>query len=251
MSNTTPIKRSLTTAAFVLASLSLAQTTKGADVDVSSGGKAYKSYLAAPSGEGKKPAVVLLHSFNGMEQGYKDLVDEMANAGYVTLALGWQTFEKQPSDAVVQALVADGLKQLEGRADVDINRVGLTGFCAGGRYTMLLLPQIKQFKAGVAWYGFPNGGGADSATQPKPPADFIGQLSTPMMIIHGTKDQASSIASIYEYANKLDTAGKNFKLDVYQGEPHGFLLSEGKIADTFASRDARQAMLAYFGANLN
>jgi carboxymethylenebutenolidase len=113
---------------------------------------------------------------------------------------------------------------------------------------MLLLPQMKQFKAGVAWYGFPDQGG--TAAKPQTPAALIGQLSAPMLIIHGTRDQPSPIAGIYSYAQKLDAVNKVFKLSVYQGEPHGFLLAEGKIADTFASRDARRDMLDYFGAYL-
>ena len=239
---------SLLTAALTLASLSVAQA--GQNIDVMSGGKAYKSYISASQREGTGPAVVLLHSFNGLEQGYKDLSDEMAKAGYTTLALGWQTFEKQPSDDVVKALVEDGLKALSERTDVDMTRVGLTGFCAGGRYTMLLLPQMKQFKSGVAWYGFPNGGGADSATQPRPPTDFIGDLSAPLLILHGSKDQASPINTIYDYVGKLDAAGKLFKLVVYQGEPHSFLLKDGKITGTYASKDARREMLNYFGDTL-
>lgn len=238
------LKYALTVSAFVLSSLALGQAVKGSEVMVNSGGKTYKSYLAAPASATPKPAVILLHSFNGMEQGYKDLVDQMAAAGYVTLALGWQTFEKEPTDATVKALVEDGIKLLGTRKDVNMNALGLTGFCAGGRYTMLLLPQIKQFKAGVAWYGFPDQGG--TAAKPQAPTAFIDQLSTPMLILHGTKDQPSPIASIYAYANKLDVAGKNFKLSVYQGEPHGFLLKDSLIADTFASRDARRDMLNYF-----
>lgn len=242
------LNKMLTVSAFALSSLALGQAVKGADLDVTSGGKAYRSYLAAPASATPKPAVILLHSFNGLEQGYRDLVDEMAGAGYVTLALGWQTFEKQPSDAVVKALVEDGLKTLAARGDVNMNAVGLTGFCAGGRYTMLLLPQMKAFKSGVAWYGFPDSGG--TATQPKAPSALIGDLSAPMLILHGTRDQPSPIASIYAYAQKLDAADKNFKLVVYQGEPHSFLLAGGRIADTFASRDARREMLNYFGDTL-
>ncbi|WP_309571610.1 dienelactone hydrolase family protein [Deinococcus sp.] len=239
------LKHALSVSAFLLSSLALGQAVKGGDVVVTSFGKDYKSYLSAPASATPKPAVILLHSFDGLEQGYKDLVDEMAGAGYVTLALGWQTFEKEPSDDVVKALVEDGLKFLAARKDVNMNTVGLTGFCAGGRYTMLLLPQMKQFGAGVAWYGFPDQGG--TAAKPKTPAEFIGDLSTPMLIIHGTKDQASPMASIYTYVQKLDAAGKNFKLSVYQGEPHGFLLKDSVIADTVASRDARRGMLNYFG----
>ncbi|CAM4312086.1 dienelactone hydrolase family protein [Deinococcus marmoris] len=242
------LTKMLTLSALALSSLALGQAVKGAELDVTSGGKAYKSYLAAPASATPKAAVILLHSFNGLEQGYKDLVDEMAAAGYVTLALGWQTFEKGPSDATVKALVEDGLKTLAARGDVNMNAVGLTGFCAGGRYTMLLLPQMKAFKSGVAWYGFPDSGG--TATQPRPPTDFIGDLTAPMLILHGTRDQPSPVAGIYAYAQKLDAANKNFKLTVYQGAPHGFLLKEGKIADTSDSRDARREMLDYFGDTL-
>ena len=242
------LKNVLSISALALSSLALGQAVKGADLDVTSGGKAYKSYLAAPASATPKAAVILLHSFNGLEQGYRDLVDEMAAAGYVTLALGWQTFEKGPSDATVKALVEDGLKTLAARGDVNMNAVGLTGFCAGGRYTMLLLPQMKQFKSGVAWYGFPDSGG--TAVQPQAPNAFIDQLSAPLLILHGTRDQPSPIAGIYNYAQKLDAANKNFKLTVYQGEPHSFLLKDGKIADTYASRDARREMLAFFGDTL-
>lgn len=239
------LKHTLSLSAFVLSSLALGQAVKGSDVTVTSGGRGYVSYLAAPASATPKPAVILIHSFNGLEQGYKDLVDEMAGAGYVTLALGWQTFEKEPSDATVKALVEDGLKFLSARKDVNMNAVGLTGFCAGGRYTMLLLPQMKQFKAGVAWYGFPDQGG--TAAKPQAPTAFIDQLSTPMLILHGTKDVPSPIATIYSYAQKLDAAGKNFKLSVYQGEPHGFLLKDSVITATPASRGARLEMLNYFG----
>lgn len=241
-------KHALTLTALALSSLALGQAAKGSDVTVTSGGQAYRSYLAAPASATPKPAVILLHSFNGLEQGYRDLVDEMAAAGYVTLALGWQTFEKEPSDAVVKALVEDGLKYLAARKDVNMNAVGLTGFCAGGRYTMLLLPQIKAFKAGVAWYGFPDQGG--TAAKPQAPSALIGQLTAPMLILHGTRDQPSPVNTIYAYAQKLDAANKPFKLSVYQGEPHSFLLRGGQIADTFASRDARREMLNYFGAYL-
>ena len=136
----------------------------GQMLDVSSGGKQYASYLSAAPGSRRKPGIVLIHSFNGLEQGYKDMADRFAADGFVVLAAGWQTFEKSPSDEVVGQLVRDSIAVLKARNDVDPNRIGLTGFCAGGRYTMLFLPTINEFAAGVAWYGFPNAGG--STAQP-------------------------------------------------------------------------------------
>ena len=83
------------------------------------------------------------------------MTDQFAAQGFVVLAVGWQTFEQSPADATVDQLLRDSIALLSTREDVDTERLGLTGFCAGGRYTMLFLPQIYAFGAGVAWYGFP------------------------------------------------------------------------------------------------
>jgi carboxymethylenebutenolidase len=217
----------------------------GSDVNITSGGKDYQSYLAAPSSGGPYPAVVLIHSFNGLEQGYRTMTDKLAAQGFVVLALGWQTFEKSPSDDVVKTLVQDSITFLKAREDVDAERIGLTGFCAGGRYTMLLLPQIKDFKAGVAWYGFPYNPGTSSQ-----PADLIKELTSPMLIIHGTNDQPSPIANIYKYATALQDAKASFELKVYSGEPHGFMLRSGQLREDEVAQDAFNQMAAFFQRKL-
>jgi carboxymethylenebutenolidase len=217
----------------------------GKDVNITSGGKDYQSYLAAPSSGGPYPAVVLIHSFNGLEQGYRTMTHQLAAEGFVVLAVGWQTFERSPSDDVVKTLVQDSITFLKARSDVDAERIGLTGFCAGGRYTMLLLPQIKDFKAGVAWYGFPYNPGSSSQ-----PADLIKGLTSPMLIIHGTNDQPSPIANIYKYATALQDASANFELKVYSGEPHGFMLRQGQLREDEVAQDAFNQMAAFFQRKL-
>lgn len=57
-------------------------------------------------------------------------------------------------------MIRSSLAVLTARQDVDTGKLGLTGFCAGGRYNMLFLPQIADFRAGVAWYGFSYDGGS-------------------------------------------------------------------------------------------
>lgn len=213
------------------------------DVEVTSGGQAYQSYLAAPGGEGPYPAVILIHSFRGLEEGYKTMTDQLAAEGFVVLSVGWQTFEQQPSDDVVKQLVEDSITFLSERSDVDPERIGLTGFCAGGRYTMLLLPQIQSLKAGVAWYGFPYNGDA-------PAASLVDQLTAPMLIIHGTEDQPSPINEIYEYATELQSANAVFELKVYSGEPHGFMLANGQLRTDDVAQDAFNEMADFFTRKL-
>lgn len=218
-------------------------TATGSDVEITSGDQVYQSYLAAPDTEGVYPGIILIHSFRGLEQGYRDMVDRFAAEGFVVLALGWQTFEQSPADDTVSQLIQDGMAFLSARDDVDPARLGLTGFCAGGRYTMLFLPQIDGFKSGVAWYGFPYSDGTA-------PASVIDQLDVPMLIIHGTADEPSPIADIYQYASELDAAGKYFELKVYQGQPHGFMVMGGALNEDPVALDAFSEMVDFFRRTL-
>lgn len=213
------------------------------ELDIQSGGQAYESYLAAPSEEGVYPGIVLIHSFRGMEEGYRTMTDAFAAQGFVVLAVGWQTFEQSPADDTVEQLLLDSIATLSERPDVDPDRLGLTGFCAGGRYTMLFLPQIEAFGAGVAWYGFPYGGDT-------PPADVIETLEAPMLIIHGTADAPSPIDDIYSYASALTDAGKYFELNIYYGEPHGFMLENSQLRQDDNAADAFDAMVRFFQRKL-
>ena len=64
---------------------------KGTMVNVTSGSLIYPAYFAAPSEEGRKSAVVLFHSRNGLEPGYRNLTDRLASKGYVVLLPARQT----------------------------------------------------------------------------------------------------------------------------------------------------------------
>jgi carboxymethylenebutenolidase len=216
-----------------------AMTIESADVEVTSGGHALQSYLAAPTEDGLYPGIVLVHSFGGLEQGYRDIADQFAAHGFVVLAVGWQTVEQEPSDATMNQTLLDSIAFLTARADVDPERLGLTGFCACGYYTMLFLPQIDAFKAGVAWYGFPTRG------EPSP-IDLADNLTAPMLIIHGAADEDSPVAHIYEYAATLQNALAPFELKVYSGQPHGFMLSGGRLRSDEVAQDAFNQMVDFF-----
>lgn len=230
---------------FPLAAFAQEETlaVESSEVEVMSGDQAYQSYLAAPTEGGPHPAIVLIHSFNGLEEGYRTMTDQLAAEGFVVLAVGWQTFGREVSDDVMEQLLLDSVAFLQAREDVDPERLGLTGFCAGGRYTMLFLPQIEAFNAGVAWYGFPYRG--ETA-----PADLVGDLTAPLLVIHGTEDEPSPIADIYRYATALGDAGKDFELKVYANEPHGFMLAEGQLSTDEVAQDAFDEMVDYFTRKL-
>lgn len=223
-----------------------AKKVQNESLNISSKDKEFPAYLSAPTEKGKWPAVVMLHSFNGLEPGYKTLAGGLASEGFVVVAPEWQTFNKTPSDEIVGQLIRDAVVLLKNRADVNADMIGLTGFCAGGRYTMLFLPQME-FKSGVAFYGFPYSGGFFNGSKP---ADFISQLKAPMLMIHGTFDKSSKISDIYRYATDLNASGKYFELKVYYGEPHGFMIENGLLSQSFPAKDAYWQMVTFFNRTL-
>lgn len=221
---------------------------KSESVKILSVGNSYPAYVAAPKTETRKLGIVLIHSFKGLELGYKTMIDKLAAESFVVVALEWQTFNQRPDDDNVKKLVSDCVVYLKNRNDVDTKKLGLTGFCAGGRYTMLFMPQMPEFKAAVPFYGFPYGKG--SAGQ-HAPIEYVKQLNAPMLMIHGSRDQASNIQDIYKYATALDAEGKYFELKVYQGEPHGFMIDkEGQLSESFSATDAFWQMVTWFNRTL-
>lgn len=210
-------------------------------------GQNYPAYIATPPEGGRHPAIVLMHSFNGLEQGYKEMADQMAGDGFVVIAPAWQTSNQRAGDPEVESVIRSAVAALRTRSDVEGNRLGLTGFCAGGRFTMLFLPQVKEFGAGVAWYGFPESRGYTNNTAP---VEHINELTVPMLILHGSRDQPSPVAGIYNYSTRLDAAEKYFELKVYQGKPHGFMIVNGSLNRESYAQDAYREMIAFFTRTL-
>ena len=219
----------------------------GVSTSITASGKTYPAYLAAPTAAGKHPGLVLVHSFNGLEQGYKDMCDRIAGDGFVVIAPEWQTFSQRAGDPEVEAVIRSAVAVIRARPDVDSSKIGLTGFCAGGRYTMLFLPQVTDFGAGVAWYGFPNSRGYTNNTTP---SEHIAELQVPMLMIHGSRDQASPVTDIYNYSRQLDAADKYFELKVYQGKPHGFMIANGSLVREPFAENAYGEMISFFRRTL-
>lgn len=219
----------------------------GSMTSIIANGKTYPAYLAAPATPGKHPGLVLIHSFNGLEQGYKDMCDRIAGDGFVVIAPEWQTFDQRAGDPEVESVIRSSVATLKARPDVDTAKLGLTGFCAGGRYTMLFLPQVKDFRAGVAWYGFPYSAGFTNDTTPE---SHIAELTVPLFMIHGSRDQASPVRDIFNYTTELDAANKYFEFKEYQGQPHGFMIVNGSLNREDYAEDAYSGMIAFFKRKL-
>lgn len=144
------------------------------------------NYLAEPKSDGKKPALILIHEWWGLTDHIKDIANRWAKEGYVTLAVdlydGVTTKDANEAGKRMQGLDAKkALQKLnaavsELQARKDVGKIGVTGFCMGGTFAMLLACNTPVIKAAAPFYGDP------------PSADELKELQAPMLFIGADQD---------------------------------------------------------------
>jgi carboxymethylenebutenolidase len=102
----------------------------------------------------------------------------------------------------------------------DTRRLGITGFCWGGRIVWLYAAHSSKLKAGVAWYG--RLVGQASELQPKHPIDIAGSLQAPVLGLYGGKDQGIPLQTVEQMRAALKAAGGPAEIVVYPDAGHGF-----------------------------
>jgi len=219
------------------------------------------AYAARPAGEGPFPTVLVIEEIFGVHDYIKDICRRLAKAGYLAVApelyarladLSKMTDAQQiVRDVISKAPDATMLSDLdatvawaraEGRGDTA--RLGVTGFCRGGRNTWLYAARNPALKAAVAWYG-PVGGGT-SDIQPRTPADVAAELKCPLLGLYGGADQGIPVAQVQAAAEKARAAGRQVEIVVFPDAPHGFHADYRPSYRREAAEDGWRRMLAWF-----
>src|SRR5688572_17656990 len=136
-------------------------------VTFSSGAEKASGILVAPPGKGPSPAVIVIQEWWGLDAWVKDQARALAGEGYVALAVdlyrgkvtanpdeAHQLMNGLPPDRAMRDLKA-AFAYLQGRPDVKKDRIGVIGWCMGGRYAMALATEEPGLAAAVAYYGAP------------------------------------------------------------------------------------------------
>ena len=132
----------------------------------------------------------------------------------------------------------------------DTSKLGITGFCWGGRIVWLYSAHNPQVKAGVAWYGRLVSRDAESdPLHPKHPVDVAGQLKAPVLGLYGGADQGIPQESVDKMLAALKAAGSKSEIHVYPDTPHAFLADYRPSYREEAAQDGWKRMLAWFKAN--
>jgi carboxymethylenebutenolidase len=132
----------------------------------------------------------------------------------------------------------------------DTGRLGVTGFCWGGRITWLYAAHNPAVKAGVAWYG--KLVGPISARQPAHPVDLAGRLQAPVLGLYGEQDASIPLDTVEAMKSALaagSAAAKRSEFVVYPGAPHAFHADYRPNYRKDAADDGWRRCLAWFKAN--
>lgn len=198
---------------------------------------AYHSVLCQPKESGKYPAVITIHGIFGLQEMDVRFASRLSAEGYVVLAHGWQSEDKDPADRDIVKGIESALKFLEQNEKVDAERVGLIGVCRGGSITMVTGGYVPAFKALISFYGqsyYPY----TSDKKPNSPIDLVDRIQSPMLIIHGREDTIFSVQESMDYCQALEAKEKVYQCKFYAEAEHGFFLEGHRNYHRKAAEDA-------------
>ncbi|MBL8440986.1 MAG: dienelactone hydrolase family protein [Betaproteobacteria bacterium] len=221
------------------------------------------AYRALPQGAQKPPLILVVSEIFGVHEYIQDVCRRLAKKGYCAIAP--ELFARQ-GDPRQYSSIPDILAKITNRtpdaqvmADLDAcvawasakgadtARLGITGFCWGGRITWLYAAHEPRLKAGVAWYGRLAGPAND--VTPQHPVDVAARISAPVLGLYGGQDAGIPLDTIETMRKALAAAGKPGEIHVYPDAPHAFHADYRPSYRQDAAEDGWKRMLAWFAAN--
>ncbi|MGO9378896.1 MAG: dienelactone hydrolase family protein [Dissulfurispiraceae bacterium] len=210
-------------------------------------------YEARPSASGKYPILIVIPEIFGMHEHIKDVTRRFAKEGFMSITFEpyareggvlnlpdissvRQVVDNVPDNRVMNdldAIVAYAQQHAAGRAD----RLGVTGFCRGGMYTLLYAAHNHALKAAVAWYG-PLRPAMTPKVRTAGPLDVVSQIDCPVLGLYGGEDVGIPVADVREMETVLKAAGKTAEFILYPGAPHAFFADYRPSYRPDAAKDA-------------
>jgi carboxymethylenebutenolidase len=224
-------------------------------VSYPSEGVTVTAFVVGPKPAGRYPAIVIVQEWWGLNEHMKDVARRYAREGYVAVVpdlysrLGHKvTADPNEAGKLMQALEqADGLKDLNATLTylrkvegVDASRIGVTGFCMGGSYALMLPCTTPDIKAAAPFYGqVPN------------PDTPLKNLAAPILYIYGEEDGWITKADVQRLREALRKYNKAGEIKTYPGAPHAFFNDTRKdVYRPAAAEDAWKRVLAFFRQHL-
>ncbi|CUS37908.1 Dienelactone hydrolase-like enzyme [Candidatus Nitrospira nitrosa] len=220
-----------------------------------SGNVGMKAFVAAPQTKDQRPAILIVQEWWGLTEYIKDIARRYAAEGYVAIApdLYSRLGHALPTDAGEAGKLMNALKQEDGLTDlnatvaylksvpeVDATRIGVTGFCMGGSYALMLPCVSSEIKAAVPFYGqVPN------------PDTPIQKLACPVLYLYGEDDGWITKVDVQRLVAALKKYNKTGEIKTYPGAPHAFFRdTDPTVYRPEAAQDAWARTKAFFKQHL-
>ncbi len=221
------------------------------------------AYFARPAGAGPFPTILVIEEIFGVHEYIQDVCRRFAKLGYLAVApelyarIGDPSQYTDPHEIVSKIILkapdAVMLSDLDSTAawaasnGGDPSRLGVTGFCRGGRDTWLYAEHNPRLKAAVAWYGPVKG--PVSVIQPHTPTDQAAALRCPLLGLYGGKDDSINPADVNDAAQLAREAGHKVQIHVFPDAGHGFHADYRATYNKAAAEQGWAEALAWFKAN--
>jgi carboxymethylenebutenolidase len=222
------------------------------------------AYRALPETGGPFPVILVVQEIFGVHEHIKDICRRLAKLGYLAVApelyarqgdvskitnfqeIFSKVVSKVPDKQVMSDLDA-AVAWAKATGKGDVAKLGITGFCWGGRIVWLYSAHNPNLKAGVAWYG--RLVGDPDELHPKHPIDLVSDIHAPILGLYGEADQGIPVASVEKMRAALNGAGKTAEIVLYPETPHAFFADYRPSYRKDKAEDGWKRMLEWFKKN--
>src|SRR6202790_4930593 len=208
-------------------------------------------YYAKPANAANPPVVLVAMEIFGLHEYIRDVVRRWAKAGAFAIAPDYY-FRKgdltKIADMPQLFPLVNSKSDTEMFSDLDAavawaksqgadtGRLGIQGFCRGGRTVWLYSTHNPNLKAGVAFYG--TLADPENAIWPKNALDLAAEVKEPVLGLYGADDTGIKVEQVKDMEAKLKAAGKTAEFHIYDGAPHGF---HADYRPSYREQQAKQA----------
>lgn len=221
------------------------------------------AYRAAPATGENFPIVLVIQEIFGVHEHIQDITRRFARLGYLAIApelfIRQGDVSKLSSIDEIRPIVAK-VPDAQVLSDLDATvdwakksakgngqKLGITGFCWGGRITWLYAAHNPSVKAGVAWYGRLVGDATE--LQPKYPIDIVSTLKVPILGLYGGKDTGIPLDTVEQVRDRLKSSNSKSEIIVYPDAPHAFFADYRPSYREKEAKDGWKRLLAWFKQN--
>jgi carboxymethylenebutenolidase len=231
------------------------------------GGDQIEGYLARPLSEGSRGGVVVIHHLPGYDRSTKEIVRRFSELGYDALCPNLyyrEAPDADPADAAAMVRAGGGVPddRLVGDVGAAVDylrgldtangKVGVIGYCSGGRQTVLAACSLP-VDAAVDCYGAFVIGNAPEASPVRMTGleDKLPDLNCPLLGLFGAEDQHPSPADVARLEQLLTEHGKTFELHSYADTGHSFFSNDRPAYRVEAANDGWEKIEAFYATNLS